>query len=148
MGLLVHGLEFARVRQAASSPSFTRESEVTFGAGPQETPLTEDNTETCRELLRRLFLSRHSDGVHTDAHFRRALFRLQPERWLESRLRTAIAEILPGLRRDPFYSQVPALSSGDGGMLDLLMLDGRGRLVVHEIKADEDLHLPLQALDY
>ena len=33
-------------------------------------------------------------------------------------------------------------------MLDLLTLDRKGRLVVIELKADEDLHLPLQALDY
>ena len=33
-------------------------------------------------------------------------------------------------------------------MLDLLTLDRNGRLTVIELKADEDLHLPLQALDY
>jgi hypothetical protein len=33
-------------------------------------------------------------------------------------------------------------------MLDLLTLDRNGRLVILELKADEDLHLPLQALDY
>ena len=33
-------------------------------------------------------------------------------------------------------------------MLDLLTLDRAGRLTVIELKADEDLHLPLQALDY
>jgi hypothetical protein len=33
-------------------------------------------------------------------------------------------------------------------MLDLLTLDHNGRLAVIELKANEDLHLPLQALDY
>ena len=33
-------------------------------------------------------------------------------------------------------------------MLDLLTLDRAGRLTVLEVKTDEDLHLPLQALDY
>ena len=33
-------------------------------------------------------------------------------------------------------------------MLDLLTLDHNGRLAVIELKADEDLHLPMQALDY
>ena len=56
--------------------------------------------------------------------------------------------MLPGSRRELVYSQVPALSVGDRGLLDLLTLDGNGRLVVIELKADEDLHLPLQALDY
>jgi hypothetical protein len=46
------------------------------------------------------------------------------------------------------YSQVPALSSNDRGMLDLLTLDRNGRLTVIELKADEDLQLPMQALDY
>jgi hypothetical protein len=73
---------------------------------------------------------------------------MQPERWLEARLRAEIAELLPGLRGDLLYSQVPALSTGDRGMLDLLTLDRDGRLAVIELKADEDLHLPLQALDY
>jgi hypothetical protein len=76
------------------------------------------------------------------------LFRMHPERWLESRLRGDIAELLPNLRGDVMYTQVPALSSGDRGMLDLLTLDRNGRLAVLELKADEDLHLPLQALDY
>ncbi|HEY1806809.1 MAG TPA: hypothetical protein VGG45_20230 [Terracidiphilus sp.] len=143
VGLLVHGLEFARVRHGAAVHSFARQDEVTFGAGPNETPLSEENEPLCRSLLERLFLSRHADGVHTDA-----LFRMAPERWLESRLRSGIAELLPELRSDQIYSQVPALSTGDRGMLDLLTLDRKGRLIVLELKAGEDLHLPLQALDY
>jgi hypothetical protein len=142
-GLLLHGLEFAHVRHGAAAHSFTRENEVTFGAGASETPLTKENEELCRDLFRRLFQSRHADGVHTDP-----LFRMAPERWLESRLRMGLAEVMPTLRGDLFYSQVPALSTGDRGMLDLLALDRNGRLVVLELKADEDLHLPLQALDY
>jgi hypothetical protein len=143
VGLLLHGLEFARVRHGVAAHSFAREDEATFGAGANETPLTEENQDLCRELCARLFLSRHPDGTHTDP-----LFRMQPEHWLESRLRTGIAELLPGLRGDLMYTQVPALSSGDRGLLDLLTLDRNGRLVVIELKAEEDLHLPLQALDY
>jgi hypothetical protein len=143
VGILLHGLEFARVRHGASAHSFAREDEITFGAGPSETPLTPENEDLCRDLLRRLFLSRHADGTHTDP-----LFRMAPERWLESRLRARITEMLPELRGDLVYNQVPALSSGDRGMLDLLTLDRNARLVVLELKADEDLQLPLQALDY
>ena len=143
IGLLVHGLEFARVRHGVAAHSFAREVEITFGAGANETPLTDESAELCRELLARLFLSRHANGAHTDP-----LFRLQTERWLESRLRADIGELLPGLRGDVMYTQVPALSTGDRGMLDLLTLDRNGRLAIIELKADEDLHLPLQALDY
>ena len=143
VGLLLHGLEFARVRHGVAAHSFARQDEVTFGAGANETPLTDETGELCRELCARLFQSRHPDGTHNDP-----LFRIQPEHWLESRLRFGIAELLPGLRGDLMYTQVPALSSGDRGMLDLLTLDRNGRLAVIELKADEDLHLPLQALDY
>ena len=143
VGVLLHGLEFARVRHRLAANSFAREDEITFGAGANETPLNEENEALCRDLFARLFLSRHADGSRNDP-----LFRLQPERWLESRLRGGIAELLPGLRGDLLYSQVPALSSGDRGMLDLLTLDRDARLAVIELKADEDLHLPMQALDY
>jgi hypothetical protein len=141
--LLLHGLDFARVRHGLAANCFAREDEITFGAGANETPLTSENESLARELFSRLFLSRYPGGAHTDA-----LFRLQPERWLESRLRADMGEIMPTLRGDLFYSQVPALSSGDRGMLDLLTLDHNGRLTVIELKADEDLHLPMQALDY
>jgi hypothetical protein len=143
IGLLLHGLEFARVRHGVAAHSFAREDEITFGAGANETPLTAENEGLCRDLFARLFASRQPDGAHNDP-----LFRLQPERWLEARLRGGIAELLPGLRGDMLYTQVPALSVGDRGLLDLLTLDRNGRLAVIELKADEDLHLPLQALDY
>jgi hypothetical protein len=143
VGLLLHGLEFARVRCGASAHSFAREQQITFGAGANETPLNDETETLARDLLSRLFRSRRPDGAQNDA-----LFRLQPERWLESRFRSGLADIQPGLRGDLMYSQVPALSSGDRGMLDLLTLDRNGRLVVIELKADEDLHLPMQALDY
>jgi hypothetical protein len=143
VGFLLHGLEFARVRHGASAESFAREDSLSFGAGPSETTLTEDNQEICRDLFRRLFLARHADGAQTDP-----LFRMAPERWLESRLRASLPELQPSLRGDLVYSQVPALSTGDRGMLDLLTVARDGRLAVIELKAQEDLHLPLQALDY
>ena len=143
VGLHLHGLEFARVRHGLASNSFAHADELSFGAGANETPLTDETEALCRDLCARLFLSRHRDGTHTDP-----LFRLQPERWLEAELRAGIDELLPGLRKDLLYTQVPALSTGDRGMLDLLTLDRNGRLIVIELKADEDLHLPLQALDY
>jgi hypothetical protein len=58
VGLLLHGLEFARVRHGFAANSFTREDEVTFGAGANETPLTEANEGLCRDLFARLFASR------------------------------------------------------------------------------------------
>jgi hypothetical protein len=143
VGLRLHGLEFARVRHGFAANSFARSDQISFGAGIHETPLTEENEPLCRDLFSRLFLGRHSGGAHADP-----LYRMQPERWLEARLRAGIAELLPSLRGDLIYSQVPALSIGDRGLLDLLTLDRTGRLTVIELKVDEDLQLPLQALDY
>jgi len=143
VGLLLHGLEFARVRNGVVAHSFARQEEITFGAGANETALNDETEPLCRQLLERLFQSRQQDGVHADP-----LFRLQPERWLESRIRTGLDEFLPGLRGEFLYSQVPAISSGERGMLDLLTINRDGRLVILEVKADEDMHLPLQGLDY
>ncbi len=143
VALLLEGLEFARIRQQAAYGSFARTFEVTFGAGGNETPLNEETEPLCRSLLARLFAARHPNGTIKDA-----LFRLQTERWLESRIRTGMVEFLPSLRQEFLYTQVPAMASGDRGMMDLLTVDRSGRMVILEVKADEDLHLPLQALDY
>jgi len=143
VGLLLHGLEFARVHHGFAGNSFQGEDEIIFGAGANATSLTTETAGLFQHLAERLFKSRHPDGSHTDP-----LFRLQPEHWLESVLRDELKELMPGLRHDPIYTQVPALSAGERGMLDLLALDRNGRLTILELKADDDLHLPLQALDY
>jgi len=46
------------------------------------------------------------------------------------------------------YSQVPAFSASDRAMIDVLTCTREGRLAVIELKADEDIHLPMQGLDY
>ncbi len=40
------------------------------------------------------------------------------------------------------------MSAGDRGVIDLLGVTREGRLVIVELKASEDIHLPLQAVDY
>jgi hypothetical protein len=143
VAFMLHGLEFARVRHATAANSFARQDEITFGAGANETALTEATEELFTDLVCRLLESRHAGG-----NIRDPLYRLQPERWLESVLRRELADIEPGIVPECVYSQVPAFSAGDRGMLDLLTVDRGGRLLVIELKADEDLHLPLQGLDY
>jgi hypothetical protein len=93
--------------------------------------------------VQRLFEHRYPSGNSRDP-----LFRLQPEGWLESMLRGHLHEIESSLRSSILYSQVPAFAASDRGMLDLLTVSHGGRLAVVELKADEDMHLPLQALDY
>jgi hypothetical protein len=143
MAFLLHGLEFARVRMGYAGQSFNRVQEITFGAGANETPLTDANAGELRELVARLFARRSESGDKRDV-----LYRMQPERWLESELRRDVSLIDAHLDSAHVYTQVPAFAASDRGMLDLLSVDRDGRLAVIELKADEDLHLALQGLDY
>ena len=143
IAFLLHGLEFARIRAGYAGNSFNVKEEITFGAGANETPLTTDNEDALRELVARLFERRRADGDKRDP-----LYRMQPERWLESMLRADIEALDAHLNPAHVYTQVPAFVAGDRGMLDLLGVLRNGRLAVIELKADEDLHLALQGLDY
>jgi hypothetical protein len=143
MAFRLHGLEFARVRMGYAGQSFNRVQEITFGAGANETPLTEENANDLRELVARLFARRSEGGDKRDS-----LYRMQPERWLESELRRDVSLIDAHLDAAHVYTQVPAFAASDRGMLDVLSVDKDGRLAVIELKADEDLHLALQGLDY
>ncbi|QHN02280.1 hypothetical protein FTO74_02000 [Granulicella sp. WH15] len=143
MAFLLHGLEFARVRVGASAESFNRVEQLTFGAGANAVELTADTEADLRELVTRLFERRTATGDKRDP-----LYRMQPERWLESVLRRDVTLIEPHLDPAHVYTQVPAFAASDRGMLDLLSVSRDGRLAVIELKADEDLHLALQGLDY
>jgi hypothetical protein len=143
MAFRLHGLEFARVRMGYAGESFNRVQEITFGAGANETPLTDENANDLRDLVARLFARRSESGDKRDV-----LYRMQPERWLESELRRDVSLIDAHLDSAHAYTQVPAFAASDRGMLDLLSVDRDGRLAVIELKADEDLHLALQGLDY
>ncbi len=106
MAFLLHGLEFARVRMGYAGQSFNRVQEITFGAGANETPLTEQNAGELREMVTRLFARRAAGtrgGQKPDA--RDPLYRMQPERWLESVLRRDISVIDAQL--DPAHVYTP-----------------------------------------
>ena len=143
ISLTLHGLEFAKVRHGLAADSFAREDRVSFGAGANETPLNLETESLFQQLTEKLFEGRHPGGT-----VRNPLFRLQPERWLESRLRHEVAEVEPQICATPVYTQVPAMASAERGMLDLLAVTRGGRLAVLELKASEDLHLPFQGIDY
>ena len=148
LAFLLHGLEFARIRSGFSGNTFNPAQEITFGAGANETPLTSENETDLRNLVARLFERRTATGDHRDP-----LYRMQPERWLESVLRRNIQLIDDHLDPAHVYTQVPAFAASDRGMLDLLSITRTtspqaGRLAVIELKADDDLHLALQGLDY
>ena len=120
----VHGLEFARTGSAR--PGSQRWSRLTARRAAELSRLRSPNAPDRRHPL----------------------YLRNPEAWLESEVRAHIQEIDASLLPAPIYGQVPALAAADRGVLDLLAIDTGGRLAVIELKASEDVHLPLQALDY
>jgi hypothetical protein len=130
VSLSVRGLEFAR----------TSGSELLFGLDQKHAGGLAEAEGLARGLARmRRF----------DAEDRlNPLYLPYPEAWLESQIRANVQAIDGRLLAKPIYSQAPQIASAERGILDLLAVDFEGHLTVIEIKAREDLHLPLQALDY
>ncbi len=139
----LHGLEFARARIAPVAGSFRNDEVITFGLWPAEYTLDETNDTFFRDLVTRLAQHRHAHGIQGDP-----IFRLCPERWLESLIIRDVRAIDERLDQRFVYSQVPAFTSADRAMIDVLTCTLDGRLAILELKADEDIHLPLQGLDY
>ena len=79
---------------------------------------------------------------------RHVLYRLYPERWLESVVRQQIRTIDPTLHPQLVRRQITGSLGTHRTRTDLLALDESGRLVVIEIKADSNIQLPAQAVDY
>lgn len=113
-----------------------------MGNSTQE--LSTANARALERLLHQLDL--HRNPLATDTNH--ALYRGAPERWLESIVLEDPAKLDALLDTRHFDSQVPALAAGDRGVLDPLGITRQGRLVVIELKASEDLRLPVQAVDY
>jgi hypothetical protein len=138
-----HGLEFARAQLAHELASFHSTTEIVFGVGPHESVLCEANLARFTQLVHSIGEVRHAEGPRDHP-----LWRLHPERWLESLVVKNVAAVDEILDPVCFYSQVPAFSAADRAMIDVLAVTRSGRLTVVELKADEDIHLPLQGLDY
>jgi hypothetical protein len=137
------GLEFARARMGAEAVTFRSKQEIVFGVGAEERVLEDRNFTFFLQLLAAVRDTRHPYGPR-----QHSLFRLRPERWLESLVVADVSVIDERLESRALYSQVPAFSASDRAMLDVLTTTRTGRLAVVELKADEDIHLPLQGLDY
>lgn len=139
----LHGLEFARVRMANAPGSFGVEEELIFGPPGYETRLREETEAAFAEFISTVISARCTQGDHRDP-----LWRMYPERWLESLVFKNVAAVDSLFDSAHVYSQVPAFSASDRAMIDVLTCTHEGRLAVLELKADEDIHLPLQGLDY
>ena len=134
VALCFRGLEFGR---------WSREG-ISFGLGDTRRRLTETTEPALDRLMRRLDLHRNSLTSETN----HILYRAAPERWLETLVLADPTKLDAQLDAAHLYSQVPALAASDRGVLDLLGITRRGRLVVIELKASEDIQMPIQAVDY
>ena len=139
----LYGLEFARACITPVSGSFRNTEAILFGIGPAEYVLDENSHALFSELVQRITEQRRPGGSHTNL-----FFRLAPERWLETLITRDVRAIDERLDGRFVYSQVPAFTASDRAMLDVLTCTLDGRLAILELKADEDIHLPLQGLDY
>jgi hypothetical protein len=133
ISLRVRGIEFAELDG----------DDLSFGLGRHH-PAGEHDVEQIERVAGELDRARSPEAADRD----HPLYRQYPEAWLESQARAHIQILDATLRPEPVYGQVPAFAGGERGILDLLAVDHAGRLVVVELKASADLHLPLQALDY
>lgn len=133
LSLRVRGLEFARASRAG----------LFFGI-ERKTPVREANLPEVEDLAREIARLRSAGATDRT----NPIWRRQPEAWLESQVRAHLDAIDPSLVSEPVYGQVPAVAGGERGVIDLLAAGCDGRLAVVELKASEDIHLPLQALDY
>lgn len=138
-----HGLEFARACMPPVPGNLHGDPEILFGVGPQERILDDKNIQAFTELVRSIGEARHAEGPRESRWWR-----LHPERWLESLVVKNVMALDSQLDPRCLYSQVPAFFASDRGMIDVLTLTRENRLAVLELKADEDIHLPLQGIDY
>ncbi len=117
---------------------------VYFGLQGRVRRLDESCHEDFRRFLQEVKRIRRAGTPEPQHEF----YRFQSERWLESLISRDITRIDPALSAQHIYSQVPAFSGADRGVIDLLTTTRRGRLAVVELKVHEEINLPLQGLDY
>lgn len=134
VSLRFRGHEFARCAQG----------KILFGLGDDRRELREESQSGLEKILREL--TQHRSGGSKETNH--PLYRAAPEKWLETMILADPVRLDAQLEAHFLYSQVPALAAGERSVMDLLGVTRAGRLVVIELKASEDLHLPLQAVDY
>lgn len=134
VALRFRGLEFARYA----------EGQLAIGVGDARREPGPLHAARIESLLHELDLHRNPLAHERNHPF----YRAAPERWIETVIQREPAQLDAQLDSRFFYSQVPAFAAADRGVIDLLGVTLHRRLVVIELKASEDIHLPLQAVDY
>lgn len=134
VSLAVRGLEFARIRGDELLFGLDRKHAAGSGAHFLEAG------RVAGEIARMRRFGADDPG--------NPIYLRHPEAWLESQVRAHVETVDAMIYPHPVYGQVPQFAAGERGVIDLLGVDREGRLAVIELKADQDIHLPLQALDY
>ena len=138
------GLEFARARLGTPARLLLQHRRDRLRRRAEERVLEKSNEARFIELAHCLRDVRHPYGPR-----HHPLWRLRPERWLESLVVGDVGVIDERSRvTTAAIRRLPAFSASDRAMIDVLTTTKAGRLAVVELKADEDIHLPLQGLDY
>ena len=132
--LRFRGLSFAR----------WKDGELEFEVRGLSQQLNPENEVALKQLLQNLQAYRHPLASDT----RHELYRAQPERWLQAIVAQDVSRIDVTLDPEHLYEQVFASAAGQRGILDLLGVSRSGRLAILELKASENVDLPLQAADY
>ena len=134
VSLAVCGLEFARIAG----------DELLFGLDRKHAAGSDAHLIETERIAQELARMRHFEARDRG----NPLYLRHPEAWLEAQARAGIETLDAMIYPHPLYGQVPQFAAGERGIVDLLGVDRDGRLAVIELKAAEDIHLPLQALDY
>lgn len=132
--LRFRGLAFAR----------WHENKIYFGSDSTWEELRSKNEPALKQLIANLRNLRNPLA----SNVRHALYRAQAERWMQTLVHQDVTRIDVSLDPEHVYEQVFAQVAGQHGILDLLCVTRNRRLAILELKATENVDLPLQAADY
>ena len=132
--LRFRGLAFAR----------WHENKIYFGSDSTWAELRNKNEPALKQLIANLQNFRNPLA----SNIRHALYRAQAERWMQTLVHQDVTRIDISLDPEHVYEQVFAQVAGQHGILDLLCVTRKRRLAILELKAAENVDLPLQSADY
>jgi hypothetical protein len=98
--------------------------------------------------LQQLILNLENFRNPSTSNTRHPLYRMQPERWMQSLVMDDISRVDVALDSSCVYDQVFLQVTKQHGIVDLLGITRAGRLAILELKATENPDLPLQAAAY
>ena len=135
LSIRFRGVEFARVEKGRLLLGMESKRELDAGRFSE----VEQFAAHLKPLTRDARVNLHSSGGGLGGN---------SERWFEAVVRSRLGVIDASLLESPIHGQVLTFAAADRDLIDLLAVSSSGRLVVLELKTSEDIHLPIQALDY